>query len=247
MTIDFGDLGWEADLPASNPTAARIMAVLARTEGRLCATIAEVATEAGVGVEDVFAALGPYLEEGSIALDSVGDQIFILPYTEPDAAAKGVTRFPPNLWSYLRRRGLADTAAYGIWALIRDLERVGWLVEVRPGHTVNSLGPVRRTPLFAVYIRNHKVPAVVFPSPELLVGEDGWLTEYEAAGADWIAIICREGALDETVTAVREWFLEKEYHSKMAVVVLEEPRYDLVVLRSDDGAVDPADETRMRI
>lgn len=244
-----GDGRWTGGAEESGaPVLAKVMSVLTRTEGRLVATVSEVASEAGTSVEKVLEVLGPYLSEGSLHLDSVGDHIFLYPHDPQDARDKQITVWPQNLWSVLRHR-LPASAAYAVWILIRDMERVGWFVEPRPGYSTNELGRLWREPLFAIYIRHKRVPVVVFPDPEVLGGEDGWLSEYEQAGAERLAVVCREGALDDIVTEVRAWMLWREQTgggTDLTVVILEEPRYDLVSLRPDDGGVRPAAVTRMR-
>lgn len=242
-----GFYGAEAEPEAERLRAAmlRIEEVLLRNTGRLVATVSELAEETGIEAGEVFDLLGRYINSDLIMLEYYGDHIFIHPR---DLSTSGVGEgnyFPPNLWGHLRRR-LDEATAYKIWMLIRDMEKVGWSVEVRPGHSVRELGPVRKVPLFGVYVRNRVLPVLVFPDPEALGGPDGLLSTYERADADDLAIVCYEGALDETVTAIRAWLLQKNYHTSMGrFLILEEPRYDPVIVNLGDGSVTPASDTFM--
>ncbi len=204
-----------------------------------CATISEYAVESGLGVPQVLTAFSRFLEEGSLVLEPVGDEIFVQTRPQTQGYANVIVReFPPNLWAEIASRR-SQANAYGIWMLIRDMERAGWNIEARPAFARYGLGPTTKPPVFGIFVQNAIIPVSVYPDREALLEEKGVLASFEAAGATSIAVVCSEGALDETVTTVREWMLAKTYQVEMSVLVLEEPRYEPILVRSDDGSVTP--------
>lgn len=198
------------------------------------ATVSEYAEKSGIPVAQVIDLLEPLLANGLIRLDPCGDQIFV--HTAPAGrAAMGEAALPANLWERLRDR-LPENAAYAIWKLIRELERVGWRVETRPAFVQYGMGRISRPPLIGLYLGNMVVPAFLYPLPEEI---ESYLDEYAAAGTLSVAVLCRAGALDETVSAVRKWYLSRAEAPNMGVLVLEDPRYDPVAIRPDDASITP--------
>jgi hypothetical protein len=53
------------------------------------------------------------------------------------------------------------------------------------------------------------------------------------------AILCRHRELDVMITAVRRWMLGRPARAGLDVLVLEAPRYQPVLLTSDDGGLNP--------
>lgn len=198
------------------------------------ATISEYAEKSGIPVAQVIDLLEPLLADGTLRLDAYGDQIFV--HTAPAGRSVMENRaLPANLWERLRDR-LPENAAYAIWKLIRELERVGWRVETRPAFVQYGMGRITRPPIIGLYLGNNVMPAFLYPLPEEI---EGYLNEYASAGTLSVGILCRAGGLDETIAEVRRWYLSRAEPPKMGVLVLEDPRYDPVVVRPDDASVTP--------
>jgi hypothetical protein len=208
-----------------------------------CATVNEYAQSSGLDTGEVIELLGPYLDDGTLALEFVADEVFVHTAPAGRPAPPGHADVPSNLWERLRIRSSLEMS-YAVWKLIRSMERAGWQVETNPSKVLFGLGPVSRVPYFGVVVAHQVVPVLPFPSPDELVGGSGLLTEYERAGAPAVAVICDEGALDENTTSVRRWVLSQRYTPPLSVLVLEAPRYNPVLLAPADGAVRPVAITR---
>jgi len=231
---------WTGALPQPSPTPRRVpdevAAALADPYARF-ATLNEYAQATGFTVPDLLTVLRPLLEDETLALDPFGEEIFI--HTAPRGRASGLNdSIAPNLWEVLRSR-LPAARAYAVWRLIREMEACGWAIEARPRHAVAGLGPVANPPIFSVYVHRNPAPVVLYPDRSAIISTDGPLGVFERAGAATCAVVCSPGALDETVTAVREWMLNRPGRAAMVVLVLEEPRYEPVMVHPADGSVSP--------
>jgi hypothetical protein len=192
---------------------------------------------------EIAEALGPYLDTKQMSLELAGEEVFV--NTGPNGREPGSSTInvPPNLWESLRER--CDVpASHALWRMIRSLERAGWKVEHRLPRIIAGLATVRVPPYLGVVTGHVVVPTFIFPSATVLNSPIGLLGQYERAGATAIAVICDEGALDEIVTAVRSWYLERRAPVAMSVLVLESPRYNPVLISPGDGAIEPVAITR---
>jgi hypothetical protein len=232
--LDFDYDSSRSNLDLRDPRLKRIML---RDPDR-CATLSEYAEATGMAIEEVLEALEHYLDDSSMSLEMAGNEVFI--HTGPNGREPGslTINVPPNLWEQLRIRSDVD-AAHSLWQLIRDMERVGWVIEHRLSRITALLGPLQEQPYIGVMTGHVVVPALLFPSPQVLGSRMGLLEQYEHAGATAVAVVCTEGSLDRVVTAVRRWILDRRLAPEMNVLVLEAPQYNPVMLSPGDGAVKP--------
>lgn len=214
--------------------------------GQQCATVNEYAERCGIEPAEIMELLGEWLDNGTLSLEFWGDDVFV--HTAPDGrpAPGGHADVPPNLWEQLRDRANVELA-YALWRLIRNLERAGWGVETRLHRILTGLGPLSVTPFFAVTVDDRPIPTLVFPAAGALAAPGGLLSTYANAGAAAVGVICDEGALDDMVTAVRRWALSAHSQTRLAVLVLEAPRYSPTLLSPDDAAVIPVSVSERNI
>lgn len=202
------------------------------------ATVSEYATAAGIDTTEVVDLLGPHLDNATLGLEVVGGEVFVTtaPFGRP--APSGAAHTNPNLWELLR--GLGDAAtAHQMWLLVRALERSGWRVEPRRAHMLDGRGVIVHAPFFGVTVGQQTVPVLAHVPSDQLLGAAGLLSEYQRAGFPAVAVTCDQGELDQYVTASRRWILAHTWPPQVAVLVLEGPRYQPVLLSGDDGAVQP--------
>lgn len=219
----------------------RLTAVFLR-DPLACASVEEYANKTGLDAEQVLSELSPYLQQGALDIEPVGDQLFVhtaphgrpVPHHLPDVA--------PNLWELLRAK-VDPQQAHALWQVVRDFERSGWQVELRDSRIQAGLGQMFNPPALGVVLRNGlTVPVETFPPPGRVAAPDGVLSRYEHAGARAVAVTCADGALDATVTAVRQWVidrLERGWTPMLHVVVLEAPRFNPTFLAPSDSSVTP--------
>lgn len=203
-----------------------------------CATLTEYAHAAGMDTAEVVELLAPYLDDGTLALEFVGDEVFVHTAPQGRPAPRGHADVPANLWERLRIRSNLEMS-FAVWRLVRSMERAGWGVETNPAKVLFGLGPVRRAPYFGVYVGPQVIATLPFPSADEVAGPGGLLAEYAHAGAAAVAVVCDEGGLDEMCTAVRRWVLSHRFLPTISTLVLESPRYNPVLLAPSDGAIEP--------
>lgn len=212
-----------------------------------CASLSEYATTAGMDTSEVAMGLNQYLDDGTLALETAGGEVFVLTAPRGRPQADGDTQVAPNLWELLRRRADTETAGR-LWVLLRGLEFAGWKVEINPARVMFSLGSMMDPPILGVDVGNVVVPVLAYPHVDLLQDGDGPLSHYDRAGAGAVAVVCKEMALDETVTAVRKWILaHRPDFLTMSVLVLEAPRFDPTLLSPGDGVVNARAVTRQTL
>lgn len=203
-----------------------------------CATLTEYARHSGVDVAEVVELLGPYLDDGTLALEPCGGEIFVLtapngrpiPQHKPDVA--------PNLWEVLRC-GQMPAGAHATWLLARGLEQAGWVVEVDIARITFGMAPLLSPPHLGVEIGQVVVPVVDRPDVDALAQPAGLLADYDRSGAAALAVVCDEGGLDAVVTAVRRFTAGRRLPPRLSVLVLEAPRYHPTLLTSTDVAIEP--------
>jgi hypothetical protein len=209
-----------------------------------CASLTEYAQAAGMDTAQVIDLLGPYLDDGTLALEFVGDEVFV--HTAPNArpAPREHADVPPNLWERLRSRSTVEMS-YAVWRLVRSMERSGWGVETNASKILFGLGPLQHLPYFAVQVGPQLVSVLPFPSTDEVASvAGGLLTEYAYAGSVAVALVCDESGLDEMCTAARRWVLAQSHPPTMSILILEAPRYNPVLIAPSDGAVTPVAVSR---
>jgi len=204
-----------------------------------CATVNEYAAATGIGVAGVLDLLADALERGDIDVEAVGGEVFVhtAPRGRPTPAGLGQTQ--PNLWELLRQ-GHDKEEAFSLWRIVRDLQHGGWQVEADPRRfpTANT-----QTAMLGLRFAASTVPVLVFPPAEEVAAQNGPLTRLELAGMGLCAVMCLHRQLDTTITSVRRWMLGRPARAGLDVLVLEAPRYQPVLLTSDDGGISPRSVT----
>jgi hypothetical protein len=204
-------------------------------EPQRCATLNEYANVTGISVDVLLDLFCEPLERGALDVEAVGGEIFV--HTAPNGrpGPRGSGQVPPNLWELLRRDH-DENGAFALWRITRDLQAGGWKIEADPRHipSVSS-----QTALLGLRFANSVVPVVVFPEPETIASQSGPLTRYEISTMGLAAVLCRHRELDTMITAVRRWMLGRPARAGLDVIVLESPRYQPVLLTSDDGGLNP--------
>jgi hypothetical protein len=204
-------------------------------EPQRCATVNEYAAATGLTVDRLLEMLAAPLQRGELDVEAVGGEIFVqtAPMGRPAPAGFGQTQ--PNLWEVLRRDHSREQA-YALWRIMRDMESGGWHVEadsrfVPTGRMENAL--------LGLKFSLSTVPVLVIPDLADVSSQSGPLTSLEIAGMGLCAVTCLHRKLDATVTAVRQWMLGRPARAGLDVIVLEAPRYQPVLLTSDDGSMTP--------
>jgi len=208
-----------------------------------CATLTEYAQQVGIDVAEVLEIFTPYLDDGTLALEAFGDEVFLHTAPAGRPAPREHADVPANLWERLRAYSSLDLS-FAVWRLIRSMERSGWAVETNSAKLLFGLSPLARAPFFGVRVGVQVVPVLPFPTPSELSGPASLLAEYSRSGAAAVAVVCDAGALDEVCTNVRRWALSHRYPPTMSILVLEAPRYNPVLLAASDGAIEPVSVSR---
>ena len=233
---------WDPTRRIISVADSRLNQLLLRRPER-CATLSEYAQYVGIDLAEVLELFGPYLDDGTLALESFGDEVFL--HTAPlgRPAPREHADVPPNLWERLRASSSLEMS-FAVWRLIRSMERSGWAVETNAAKLLFGLAPLVRAPFFGIQVGAQVVPVLPFPSPVELAGPTSLLAEYSRAGASAVSVVCDAGALDEVCTHVRRWSLSHRYPPTMSVLVLEAPRYNPVLLAASDGSIEPVSVSR---
>lgn len=212
--------------------------------GGRCASLTEYAQATGIDIITLTGLLAEHLDAGTLALEAVGGEVFV--HTAPNGRTShgNLPQVPPNLWEMLRREGDTDHA-YRLWRLVRELEVGGWSVEADPRRIPpTSVGEIA---LVALRLGGYVSPVIVLPSADELAHPAGVLSRYERRGLTIVAVICRRGELDLMTTAARRWMFSRPSRSPLSVVVLEAPRYQPVMISTNDTSVIPTSVTREQL
>lgn len=208
-----------------------------------CASVDEYSSATGIDTGDVLELLGAYIDDGTLGLEFVGDAIFVNTAPSGRPAPPHHAQVPPNLWERLRMVAPSELA-YGLWKLIRGLERGGWKTETQPAKINSGLARLEDPPFLGVWVGGVVVPVLVFPTTDALQANHGLLSNYDQAGASAVAVVCDAGALDSTITAVRRWVHERRIVPGLSVLVLESPRFNPTLITPNDAAVTARSVTR---
>lgn len=221
-----------------NVADARLNRILLREPER-CATVGEYAKASGMDASRVLDLLAPYLNDGTLALEFIGDEVFVHTAPRGRPFADGPVDVAPNLWERLRSQ--ADPGlSYSLWKLLRRLEWAGWRVESDQHRILFGMSKLlSEIPHLGVVVANQIAPLVVFPAAEAIAVPMGVLSEYDRAGARVVGVVCDQGVLEDMVTAARRWILSQHGQSTMGVMVLEAPRFAPTLLSPGDAAVIP--------
>jgi len=208
-------------------------------EPQRCVTVNEYAAATGIPVDRLLEMLSSPLQRGELDVEAVGGEIFVHTAPMGRPAPKGFGQTQPNLWEVLRRDHSREQA-YALWRIMRDMESGGWRVEadaryVPSGRVENALLGLR--------LSLSIVPVLVLPELNDLSAQSGPLARFEIGGMGLCAVTCLHRKLDATVTAVRQWMLGRPARAGLDVIVLEAPRYQPVLLTSDDGSLTPRSVT----
>lgn len=229
-----------------NVADARLNRILLREPER-CATVGEYAHACGIEADRVIDLLGPYLDDGTLRLEIVGDEVFV--HTAPSGRPQpaGHADVAPNLWERIRDQA-GPELSYSLWKLLRQLEWAGWRVETQPNRIMFGMSKLLSAiPHLGVVVASQVVPLVVFPSADEIATPTGLLSEYHRAGARSVGVVCEQGALDDMITAARRWILQHSQVTTMGVMILEAPRFNPTLLSPGDAAVTPIAVAQMTL
>lgn len=207
-----------------------------------CATVDEYAASSGMDTAEVMAAFDRFLDDGTLALEFVGSDVFIL--TAPTGRPQPPTahQVAPNLWERLRM--LSDVyEAHRAWQLLRALERQGWSLRVPTREEAHATS---RPTLLEARVGSRMVPLVIDPDPSMLMSPMGVLAEHARMRHSAVAISCAPAGLDAATTAVRRYLLEGR-GAPLHVLLLEAPLYNPVLLSPGDAGVLPRSITRQSL
>jgi hypothetical protein len=210
-----------------------------------CATISEYASRTGIPTDEIIELFEPAMAAGHISMEVWGDELFVHTAPRGRSAEIDSPQVAPNLWELLRQAPVEH--AYALWRLVRGLEEAGWAVESNPHRILFGLGPLRARPYLGVGVRNTVVPVVVLPTSDQLSDPRGTLSDYDEAGAAAVAVVIADGSLDAMATAVRQWMLSRQVPTSMQILLLEDPRYNPVLIGAADAAVRPRAMSRVMV
>lgn len=203
------------------------------------ASLNEYVHACGLPLNKVLALIGPYLDNGVLALEEARNELFI--YTAPAGRPipDELGDVAPNLWETFRSQVDIQTA-HTFWQTTRSLERAGWKIEANPALVMQGINHLRQLPLIGFHTTDTTIPILAFPNPKDLGASDGLLSEYLRAGAAAVAVLVPPNQLEEMVTFTRKWFAtHTASQPRLQVVLCEAPRYAPLLLQASDIAVAP--------
>ena len=207
------------------------------------ATVAELGELAGMSVDDVIVELGEMFDSRQIALEAADGDVFLL--TAPTGRTPD-TLISPSLWELLRTgRSVSQAAKH--YRATRQLERSGWKVIPDPSREDQRVARVLPVAVIGLNVQGFVCPVALDPDLPLLVNNDGLLASYDRAGIEVVAVTCPLSKLDEYVSAVRRWHLSRIVPSRIAVLILEAPRYQPVPVSATDTSITPISIDHIRI
>ena len=207
------------------------------------ATVAELGELAGMSVDDVIVELGEMFDSRQIALEAADGDVFLL--TAPTGRTPD-TLISPSLWELLRTgRSVSQAAKH--YRATRQLERSGWKVIPDPSREDQRVARVLPVAVIGLNVQGFICPVALDPDLTLLVNNDGLLASYDRAGIEVVAVTCPLSKLDEYVSAVRRWHLSRIVPSRIAVLILEAPRYQPVPVSATDTSITPISIDHIRI
>jgi hypothetical protein len=207
------------------------------------ASVDEYAIASGLDVSEVMGLLEPFFEDGSLYLELVNGETFVLTAPEGRPIKKtGACDVPANLWERLRAFATPGES-YLSWKLMRSLERNGWSVrasnleECRIG---TYLAPLQSG------VGGRLIPVVLYDKHSSIGSAIGVLAEAARRGIRAVILCCENGELDRLSTEVRRYLLDGR-GGRIYVLVLEAPTYNPVLFSANDNAVLPKSVSRVAL
>jgi hypothetical protein len=201
------------------------------------ASISEYAAAAGLDVAVVMGLLEPFFEDGSLYLELVNGETFLLTAPMGRPCRENLSDVPANLWERLRL--IANPSeAYDSWKLMRGMERGGWSVR-----SIDAKESRLRGGVLQARVGSNIFPVVPYSERSSLVSPIGILAEAARADHRAIIITCALGELDEVSTEIRRYLLEGR-GKRIYVLVLEAPSFNPILFSINDNAVLPKSISR---
>ena len=207
------------------------------------ATVDEYASASGLDIAEVMMLLEPFFEDGSLFLELVNGETFVL--TAPNGrpvSDEGVCDVPANLWERLRLVATPSESFHG-WSLMRGMERSGWAV--RPSLPEESRIGSYLSPLQA-RVGGRLIPVLIYSDYASIGSPIGVLADAARLGHRSVILCCELGELDSLSTEVRRFLLEGR-GGRIYVLILEAPSYNPVLFSANDNAVLPKSVTRVAL
>jgi len=203
------------------------------------ASISEYANASGLDVSEVMRLLEPFFEDGSLYLELIKGETFLLTAPNGRPAREELSDVPANLWERLRIIGNPSESFYS-WKLMRGMERGGWSVRAS-GSDECKIGEMLA--MLQARVGSNIFPVVAYSERSSLVSPIGLLAEAARAGHRAIIIACDLGELDEVSTEIRRYLLEGR-GKRIYVLVLEAPSFNPILFSINDSAVLPKSISR---
>jgi hypothetical protein len=230
-----GDYRFEPGRQAAN-LGHHILHHLVLWENHRFASLNEYARASGADITKVTESFSQLVPSGLVAFEFCNGEVFVRTAPNGRPIPRELPDIAPNLWERLRVTADVDHA-YAWWLQLRSLEESGWETETNATRVAAGLPPSSGISPVGVWVGHRVVPLVAHPAIEELAAPAGVLEHYQRIGAGAVALTCDSGALDEMVTAVRRWAGYRRLPPTLAVVVLEAPRFDPVLLTPSDPSV----------
>lgn len=200
------------------------------------ATVAEMAAACGLSIDELVRDLAELFDSGVLSIEAAESELYILPY--PNGRPQSGKLLAANVWEQLRAtRSVLDASR--VCRSLRSLERGGWNVVIDPSRWNNRWETSGVQLSLGVVAGGVLVPALVGVGAADISNPDGPVSSLYRAGATAVAVTCPQHALESYVTEARRWFLRQVTTTSMVLLVLEAPRYQPVLIRQSDTAVDP--------
>lgn len=203
------------------------------------ASISEYAQASGLDVSEVMSLLEPFFEDGSLYLELIKGETFLLTAPNGRPCSDDLSDVPANLWERLRVIG-NPSDSYASWKLMRGMERGGWSVRATALNE-SRLGGV--TTMLQARVGSNIFPVVSYSERSSLLSPIGVLAEAARSGYRAIIVACELGELDQVSTEIRRYLLEGR-GKRIYVLVLEAPSFNPILFSINDSAVLPKSISR---
>lgn len=199
-----------------------------------CSTINEYSRATGIPAQLLLEELHPYTNDLSISFEAFGGEIFLNTSPHMRNCEHNHFYFAENLWEIFRQSNNIEKANK-IFKIFRSLEMNDWRVEYRLKNIpIDYLG--NRTDL-ALKVGKSILPLILFPKPNSLDKKDSPLLQYSKTKLPILAIMIEEGALDQTLSYIRKWFVENSIYKNLDILLLEAPTHAPYILSGSDGSL----------
>ena len=205
-----------------------------------CASINEYSQATGIPTDIILEQLHPYVKDSSISFEAVNGEIFVNTSPPKRACNHKHFSFGQNLWEVFRKEKEIKEAK-DLFEVYRGLELASWRVEhdskIVP---MNYLG--ERTSL-ALNLGRLVIPLLIFPEAKSLDKDNSPLTHFSKTKLSVLAILTKEGSLDNVVSFIRKWYIETASNTQLDILILESPSYTPYILTGKDGSLKPRSAT----